>query len=226
VDIIRISDKWREAYPGAAAGFLALSQVHNIAVPQKLKLEKEELQNSLRRQFAAGERAALKELPVFQSYAAYYSRFKKTYPVFLQLESVVIKGREIPNVTALVTAMFMAELKNGLLTAGHDMHPLNPPINLEVAEGRETYVILNGEEKELKAKDMMMRDEKGIISSIVYGPDKRTAIGLSTQSALFAVYAPPGITPEAVERHLDDIARFVLLAAPQAKIDLKEVYSA
>ena len=64
---------------------------------------------------------------MIQAYAAYYERFNKTYHVQLQLESVALKGKSIPRVSALVEAMFMAELENLLLTAGHD---------LDVVQGR------------------------------------------------------------------------------------------
>ena len=42
---------------------------------------------------------------------------KKTYHVQHQLESVVLKGKSLPNVAALVAAMFMAERDDLLLTA-------------------------------------------------------------------------------------------------------------
>jgi hypothetical protein len=42
---------------------------------------------------------------------------KKTYHIALQLEPVVLKGKSLPNVAALVEAMFTAELGDLLLTA-------------------------------------------------------------------------------------------------------------
>jgi len=40
---------------------------------------------------------------------------------------------------------------------------------------------------------MFIADGQGVISSIVYGPDRRTRITLATRNAVFTVYAPAGI---------------------------------
>jgi DNA/RNA-binding domain of Phe-tRNA-synthetase-like protein len=127
-------------------------------------------------------------------------------------------------VAALVEAMFMAELQNLLLTAGHDLEAVQMPVKLDVAEGTERYIQLNGQEQELKPGDMMIADAQGIISSVIYGPDRRTRITSETRQVLFTVYAPPGIGEQAVYDHLRDIQANILLVAPEADVVLLEVY--
>jgi len=51
--------------------------------------------------------------------------------------------------------MFMAELKNFLLTAGHNLDVADLPIKLDVASGGEKYIQLSGQEKNLIHNDMM-----------------------------------------------------------------------
>jgi DNA/RNA-binding domain of Phe-tRNA-synthetase-like protein len=94
--------------------------------------------------------------------------------------------------------MFMAEVQNMLLTAGHDFESLELPITLDVSRGDERYTLLRGQEQILKPGDMLMADRAGIISSILYGPDQRTQIKSSTRNVMFAVYAPQGIDEQAV----------------------------
>ena len=166
----------------------------------------------------------MKSLPVLEAYNAYYRQFKKTYHVQLQLESVVFKGKSIPSVAALVEAIFVAELKNLLLTAGHDLAAAQKPVRVDVAEGSERYIRLNGQEQQLKPGDMMIADAEGVISSVLYGPDQRTRITAGTKQVLFTVYAPPGIGEEAVRAHLEDIRDNVLLVAPQAQVETLKVY--
>jgi len=189
-----------------------------------LDKRKEELEGQLRARFSDYDRAALKALPTLQAYNDYYKRYKKTYHVQLQLESVVFKGKSLPRVAALVEAMFMAELKNLLLTAGHDLGVVQMPVKLDVAEGSERYIRLNGQEQELKPGDMMIADGQGIISCVLYGPDRRTRITPETRQVLFTVYAPPGIGEQAVYDHLQDIQAHVLLVAPEADVELLKVY--
>jgi DNA/RNA-binding domain of Phe-tRNA-synthetase-like protein len=201
--------------------------MRNVVNPEghaALDKRKEELENQLRARFSVYDRAALKALPTIQAYNDYYKPYKKTYHVQLQLESVVFKGKSLPRVAALVEAMFVAELKNLLLTAGHDLEAVQMPVNIDVAEGSEHYIRLNGQEQELKQGDMMIADAQGVISCVLYGPDRRTRITPETRQVLFTVYAPPGIGEQAVYDHLQDIQANVLLVAPQADVELLGVY--
>jgi hypothetical protein len=63
---------------------------------------------------------------------------------------------------------------------------------------------------------MTMVDGRGIVSSVLHGPDLRTRITADTREVLFAVYAPAGVGEAAVLDHLQDIRENVLLVAPQA----------
>ena len=118
----------------------------------------------------------------------------------------------------------MAELASLLLTAGHDLDVVEPPVRIDVADGTERYTKLSGAEQALKAGDMYIADAQGVLSSIIYGPDRRTRITPQTTEALFTVYAPRGVGDQAVREHLHDIRYFVRLIAPQAEAALLEVY--
>ncbi|HSJ54458.1 MAG TPA: hypothetical protein VLC52_12020, partial [Anaerolineae bacterium] len=140
-----VSDAWRQAYPTAAVGVLAMNSVINPEGHEELDRRKELVEAELRARLAGLDRAALKALPALAAYDAYYRRFKKSYHVQLQLESIVFKGRSIPRVAALVESMFMAELQNQLLTAGHDLALVEPPLRVDVADGSESYLRLDGQ---------------------------------------------------------------------------------
>ena len=224
--MLTVTDIWRTTYPGASVGILAMRDVVNPKHHPALDARKTEVENGLRARFAGQDRAALKALPTIQAYDAYYKQFKKTYHVLLQLESVAFKGKPIPSVVTLVEAMFAAELKNLLLTAGHDLEAVQMPVRIDVAAGGESFVRLNGEEQVLKPGDMYIGDAEGVMSSVIYGPDRRTQITPHTRQALFTVYAPAGIEPEAVRQHLADVEANVMLFAPDAKTMTLDVYSA
>ncbi len=245
-----ISDEWKTLYPGAAAGVLAMAGASGIPEPGFAALA-DRLEVSLRTQFAGFDRPALTALPVLQAYKAYYKRFDKTYHVLLQLESVALKGQPLPRTAPasrgsgaepLVQAMFMAELKNLLLTAGHDPETLQGGpasalahttrtvagswrgLRLGVATGTERYTTLRGEVQQLKPGDMFISDAGGVISSIIYGPDLRTRLLPNSRGAVYTVYAPPGIGAAAVGHHLEDLREFVQAAYPLAQVEALAVY--
>jgi DNA/RNA-binding domain of Phe-tRNA-synthetase-like protein len=217
------SSTWRATYPGACVGLLALADVVNPSHSAALEERKAELERALRARFSGLTRADLRTLPTLQAYEAYYRRFQKTYHVQLQVESIAFKGKSIPRVAALVEAMFMAELQNQLLTAGHDLAALDPPLRLDVAQGTEVYTLANGQEQPLKPGDMYIADSQGVTSSILYGPDRRTRITESTGGVVFAVYGVPGIDRDAVDRHLADLVANVRLVAPAARVEWQEI---
>lgn len=221
-----VTEAWKTAYPQAHVGILVMQGVHNPPVHAELEALKRELENRLRARFAGQERKALETDTAISAYASYYKRFDKTYHVQAQLESVLFKARPIPSVAALVEAMFMAEIKNAILTAGHDLDQLKPPITLDIATGNEQYTLLRGQPQETKAGDMLMADQLGVISSILYGPDQRTQITAQTRQVLFAVYAPAGISPSHIHAHLEDIQKYVLVVSPAASVQALQILGA
>ena len=50
-------------------------------------------------------------------YFRYFRKFKKTYPVMMQFESVLLKGREFPRWNAVTAVPFLVELETHVLCA-------------------------------------------------------------------------------------------------------------
>lgn len=204
------TDAWRAGFPSATVGLLVLYDVENPEASPALEERKRTLEAELR---------ATPDGPgeVLRAYEAYYRARGQTYHVKAQRASIAVKGKPIPSRAALVEAMFMAELKNLILTAGHDLDMLDLPIRADATAAGDQYTQLNGKLAELKPDDMKMSDGTGIVSSILRGPDQRTPITRDTRNALFACYAPAGVDPALVDRHLGDLRDNVLLISPTAR---------
>jgi DNA/RNA-binding domain of Phe-tRNA-synthetase-like protein len=122
--------------------------------------------------------------------------------------------------------MFIAELRNLLLTAGHDLDALELPIRLTVGSG-ESYVAPNGQQTTVKVGDMVIADADGrVLSAIITGPSDVARIGPETTAALFYTYAPPGVDSGPVDAHLDEIERHVRLISSTALIVAREIVTA
>ena len=157
-----ISDEIRNVYPEALLGLLAIRDVCNPNQQEQLDICKIKLEKELRDKYAGLDRVCLKNIESIKPYIDYYKKFQKTYHVLLQLESIVFKNKSIPRVASLVETMFMAEMKNFLLTAVHDLDTINLPITLDVSKGDEKYIQLSGNKKKLMPNDMMVSDLHGI----------------------------------------------------------------
>jgi DNA/RNA-binding domain of Phe-tRNA-synthetase-like protein len=223
---IKILEDWYHKFPGSHIGMLLIGNVNNSKRTTPLDARKIDVESRLRDKYAGFSRANFLSIDTLNAYKNYYKKFKKTYHVQLQLESVVLKGKSLPNVTPLVDANFASEMETLLLTAGHDADLLEGPISIGVTNGSEYFTQINGNLKMLKAGDMMMKDEKGVVCSIIYGQDKRTPISPKTKRALYVTYVPEGIPRETVISHLDRIKENIFLFAPDAEIEYQEVLSA
>jgi DNA/RNA-binding domain of Phe-tRNA-synthetase-like protein len=213
---ISATAEWRTAHRGAVIGLLELSRVENTHPSSQLEDRKRETEARLRERYQGFTRQDFLALPVMAAYAQYYKRFDKTYHVLQQVESIVLKGKRLPNVSPLVDANFMAEVESFVLTAGHDVGKLHGVVSIDVSREGDQLTQMNGTRKTIPAGDMIMRDAEGISCSILYGQDNRSPISADTSHVLFVAYAPTGVPAEAVEAHLRAVEEHVRLLSPLA----------
>jgi DNA/RNA-binding domain of Phe-tRNA-synthetase-like protein len=208
--------EWKTAHRGGAIGLLELSRVENAHPSFQLDDRKRETEARLRERYQGFTRQDFLALPVMAAYAQYYKRFDKTYHVLQQVESIVLKGKRLPNVSPLVDCNFMAEVESFVLTAGHDVGKLHGVVSIDVSREGDQLTQMKGARKTIPAGDMIMRDAEGIACSILYGQDNRSPISAETSHVLYVAYAPMGVPAEVVEAHLRAIEEHVRLASPLA----------
>jgi len=180
----------------------------------------------LRARYAPLTRPQLLALPVMSAYVRYYKAFGKTYHVQLQVESIALKGKSLPDVTPLVDANFVAEVETLVLTAGHDVAKLQGAVSFDVSRDGDQIVQMSGVLKPLPAGDMIMRDAGGVCCSILYGQDNRSPISPQTSRVLYVAYAPAGVPADAVDAQLQKIEENVRLFSPAAVVEQRLVISA
>lgn len=210
---------WHTAHPGAVIGLLELSGITQPEASPALEARKREVEAQIRARYQGGARKDIAAHPVMAAYIKYYKRFSKTYHVLLQAESVAIKGKNLPAVCPLVDAAFTSEMESFVLTAGHDVDLLQPPILIDVSHEDEQMVQMDGTVKVIRAGDMIMRNAEGISCSILYGQCKRSPITAQTKHVLYVAYAPNGVPVETVRAHLDGIEANIRTFSPNATLE-------
>jgi len=213
-----VDPSWRDCFPGARVGFLEARKLPTLARHPALDEACRELECELRAKFAGMDRKQLRELPVMRAFDAHFRPFGKTYHVLLQLESVVAKGRPIAHRLCAVTALFMAELRHGLVAAGHDLKHLKPPFTMAASRGGESYRGFGDSLITLPAKDMLLQGERGILSSVLYGPEQQSPIAASTTDVLYTIYSPTDAPEAILEMQLQDLGSYLRLYAPDAEL--------
>jgi DNA/RNA-binding domain of Phe-tRNA-synthetase-like protein len=217
---------WNTAHPGALIGLLELSGLENNLSSPLLNQRKRQVEASLRQAYSGYSRSDFLALPVMAAYQSYYRRFDKTYHVLLQVESIVLKGKDLPEISPLVDANFTAEVNTLVLTAGHDADKLVLPVVMDVSRPDDTLTDMNGITRPIRSGDMVMRDPLGICCTILYGQDNRSPITSGTRHVLYVSYAPPSIPPATVLAQLHQIEQNVRLFAPQARLEQSRLLTA
>jgi len=216
---ISATHEWRNTHPGGIIGLLELSGIENTHLSSSLDEQKRATEANLRERYQGFTRQDFLALPVMTAYELYYKRFDKTYHVLLQVESIVLKGKKLPNVLPLVDANFIAEVETLVLTAGHDVVKLHEPISIDVSREGDQMTQMNGASKVIRASDMVMRDADGISCSIIYGQDNRSPISANTSHALYVAYAPAGVSAEIVDAQLQKIEENIRIFSPNVTVE-------
>ncbi len=210
---------WHTAHPGAVIGLLELSGVVQPGPSLLLNERKRETEARLRERYQGCTRKDIASHPVMAAYIRYYKRFNKTYHVLLQAESIALKDKNLPDVCPLVDAAYVSEMETFVLTAGHDVARLQPPILIDVSYEQDQMVQMDGTVKVIRAGDMIMRNAEGISCSILYGQCKRSPITQETAHVLYVAYAPSGVPKETVLAHLQGIEANIHLFSPTAVVE-------
>jgi len=229
---ISTTPDWHTTHPGAVIGLLELSGVDNTRHSPALNARKRQVEQRLRQAYAGYSRKDFLALPVLAAYARYYRQFDKTYHVLLQVESLALRGRNLPDVSPLVDANYTAEVETLVLTAGHDVEKLAAPVVIDVSRAGDMLAqmsglaLMNVPKRAIQPGDMVMRDREGICCTILYGQDNRSPITVETQHVLYVAYCPAGVPRDVVEAQLEQIEANVRLFAPQARLEQKKILDA
>ena len=152
-------------------------------------------------------------------YFRYFRKFKKTYPVMMQFESVLLKGREFPRWNAVTAVPFLVELETHVLCGTHDIDRLMGPVELYQAEAKKPFEGLRGDEVHTYPGDVTGRDAGGIIFSMIAGADDRTCIHPDSRHVFHPVFGTPDTDQAVIENALRRLEFFVKVLAPDAEIE-------
>ncbi len=195
---IELSSNLKALYPKAVLGSLVVKGVYNKK-SEVLEQRKRDLEIKIRENHIDPQKDE-----IIESYNAYFKKWDKKYPIVFQIETIK-QGNNLPNISLLVDSMFLAELKNRILTSGHDLDTLQDNLMFDISEGNEQYLKLNNDSQKIKKDDVILKDKKGILASILYGPAKRTSIALDTKNATYLAWCPYGMSKDLIRAHLNDI---------------------
>jgi DNA/RNA-binding domain of Phe-tRNA-synthetase-like protein len=152
-------------------------------------------------------------------YFRYFRKFKKTYPIMMQVESFLLKGRPFPEERYVNAVAFLTELKTRVLAGTHDADRVEGDIVFYTETEKVPFPSIHGSEGHSYPGDVTGRDDGGVIISMIAGADSRTCLQDDSSHVLYLIFGSPGMKAEAIGEYLDQLEEYVKVLAPAAEIE-------
>ncbi|MBQ3369717.1 MAG: hypothetical protein IJG48_01715 [Mogibacterium sp.] len=152
-------------------------------------------------------------------YFRYFRKFKKTYPIMMQVESFLLKGRPFPEERYVNAVAFLTELKTRVLAGTHDADRVEGDIVFYTETEKVPFPSIHGSEGHSYPGDVTGRDDGGVIISMIAGADSRTCLQDDSSHVLYLIFGSPGMTIEAIDEYLDQLEEYVKVLAPAAETE-------
>lgn len=222
--MLTVDAKLKEKYPNTFFGLLV---VDGFAPTQQgvqaFEAHAQQQLQNIRSRYEGCDKKQIAEInPAIAAYVKYYKKFKKSYHVLLQTESV-LKGRELPQSLAAAQVLLLTELQTGMLLAGHDCSSCKFPLTAVCAEGNEQYTGAAGNDIAVKSNDIIVKDEQGIILSIIYGQDQRTRMTDASQKLMYIINGVPDTDRQQYAAAMELLEENLKLLCPQLTVKVKEI---
>ena len=151
-------------------------------------------------------------------YFRFFKKFKKTYPVMMQLESFLLKGRPFPMENPVTAIPFLVELETQILSGTHDVDDVHGTVRLFAGTEKAPFAGMRGEEVHTYPGDFCARDDEGIIFSMIAGADARTCAKPGSRHVFYPVFGVAGQPAGEIAAVLDRLEGCVRVLAPEADI--------
>ena len=150
----------------------------------------------------------------------YFKKYKKTYPVLQQLESILLKGREFPSGNPVNEAAFLTELRKQILAGSHDIDRIMGALELFCPNEKIPYPGMRGVEVHTYPGDCTCRDDGGIIAGMIAGADERTCLRPNSTHVAYLFFGAPGVTEDQIVDSQKLMENYVKVLAPAAETQI------
>ena len=155
-----------------------------------------------------------------QSYFRYFRKFKKTYPVMMQVESFLLKGKPFPDGRYTNAVAFLTELKTRCLLGSHDADMIEGDLVVYQETERTNFPSIHGGEAHSYPGDFTCKDDLGVVVSMIAGADARTCLNENSSHVLYFAFGTPGMKTETLEGYLNQLETYIKVLAPTAETRL------
>lgn len=216
---ITITSKLLEKYPTARFIAVLAKNLENKKDVPKIEKLKRELEKEFRKNIeSASDVKGIKE-----EEDLFFKKFGKDNPLKFQLKSI-LEGKDFPNESALKDILFMVELKHSVVMSGQDIKNLGEELVFDINDKADKFTMISGKEVTLKPEDIVLRKNKEILISHLYGPGKDAKVTIDTDSCLFLLWHVAPVTDKEIDDAVHDLKEHLkIISTKSSTIEVFEV---
>ncbi|MFH0875593.1 MAG: tryptophan--tRNA ligase [archaeon] len=200
---ILITKKLLNKYPEFNCRAIIVDSVDNNQRIARLDAEKKKIESEI-----VANNKNPSEIKLVKDYNEFFNKFSKSVPIQFQLESI-LKGKEIPKTNPLVEVLFMLEMKHAVMISGHDTSSIKGDLIFDLSDGSESFVKIDGKSQKFKADDILLKDEKEVITTLLYGPDFKTKMTEKTTRCVFLFWFFKRIDEMIIENTIENLREYM-----------------
>lgn len=187
--IVRHSESIGKLPWGPSLGVVVAEDVDVMALQRRIP----EIQDSARADAASHQDRVLSRIRAFENFFA-QNGFRS--PLSAQFEQRQRTGK--PPGNPLVHALLLAETQTGLLMGAQNAEAIQGDLVYDLAHAGETFAGMRSEIR-CAEKEIILRDQQGIIASLFQGPDHRTRLSRETRNVAFLIFSVPAISTDELQ---------------------------
>lgn len=153
-------------------------------------------------------------------YVRFFKKFKKTYPLVFQYESIALKGRSFAMENPAAAVAFIAEMSTLMLSGAHDADRLEGDVTLFCPDEKIPFSGLTGAGLHTYPGDFCARDSGGIVFSLIAGADGRSAVSEKSRNVIYPVFGVPGMDCRRLRPAMEQLAFCARTLAPGAVAEM------
>ena len=153
---------------------------------------------------SAAEEAFEPVLRRIQLFERYFAENGVRCPLGEQFASIRKKG--LPATGVLIQTLLFGEMSTGLLMGAQNATAIKGDLVYDLASAGESFKGMRSEVL-CRENEIVVRDDDGIIASLLQGPDYRTRLMKDCADLIFLVFSVPGITVGDIEHGIDIIRK-------------------
>jgi DNA/RNA-binding domain of Phe-tRNA-synthetase-like protein len=155
-----------------------------------------------------------------QAFDSFFAENDSRSPLGGQFEMVRRKG--LPPGNVLVQALLLSEMSTGLLMGAQDASVIEGELICELAGSGESFKGMRNE-VQCRPGEIVLKDNVGIIASLLQGPDHRTRLKKDTKDVVFFVFSVPGITVSEIHEGTEQVSSIFKKACSDLSSQVYEI---